>query len=34
MKSLFESLLDDFDDIEKSMDVREQIIQFLKDNYR
>jgi hypothetical protein len=29
-----ESLLDDFDEIEKSVDARELVIQFLKDNYR
>jgi hypothetical protein len=29
-----ESLLDDFDEIEKTVDPREQVIQFLKDNYK
>ena len=34
MKTLYESLLDDFDEIEKTVIPREQVIQFLKDNYK
>ena len=33
MKSLLESLLDDFEDIEKSQDNRQEVVQFLKENY-
>lgn len=33
MKTLYESLLDDFDEIEKTVDPKEQVIQFLEDNY-
>ena len=33
MKTLYESLLDDFENVESSTDYKEQVIQFLKDNY-
>ena len=34
MKSLYESLLDDFDTIASTIDVKNEIKQFLKDNYK
>ena len=33
MRTLYESLLDDFEDIGKSLNPRQEVLQFLKDNY-
>ena len=34
MRTLYESLLDDFEDIGKSLNPRQEVLQFLKDNYK